>query len=80
MNGNKILGIGIERVSGTAEYTVIGFDLDNEDFTPSTTTTPPGDGQSNFPWQDDGDPIAHFPNSYYSGQPSHGWRRRRKSG
>ena len=29
-----------------------------------------GDGHSNFPWQDDGDPIAHFPNYTYGGQPS----------
>lgn len=69
-DGNKILGIGIERVSGTGQYAVVGFDLDKADFTPSTTLTPPGNGHSNFPYQDNGDPIAHFPNSYYGGQPS----------
>ena len=49
---------------------MIGFDLDNEDIRLSTTTTPPGDGLSNFWNQDDGDPIAHFPMPTYGGQPS----------
>ena len=70
VNGDKILGIGIERVSGTGEYAVVGFDLDNADFTPSTTTVTPGNGHSNFPYQDDGDPIIHFPMPQYGGQPS----------
>lgn len=68
-NGNKILGIGVQRVSGAADYPILKFDFAGDSYAPATSLSV-ADGRTSFgTYASVGDAIAHHP-STYAGQPS----------
>lgn len=68
-NGNKILGIGVQRVSGAADYPILKFDFAGDSYAPATSLSV-ADGRTSFgTYASVGDAIAHHPNTY-AGQPS----------